>query len=200
MSKSSTIKELIKKLNISETSTVKELIEKLNILETIAVKEFINELNNDFSIKELKEKLNILETIAVKELINELNDDFRTKELKEKVVKLTIYTKSIKDIVDCVFNEVARDLMCFCSGIEREVEETHEVIIESIDENQILDMSESFNDKEEADRLTVYVKSIEDLLIKEKEKLNVIFKSAHKDLDDLLDNTQEVFNKMFYKA
>jgi len=200
MSKSSTIKELIKKLNISETSTVKELIEKLNILETIAVKEFINELNNDFSIKELKEKLNILETIAVKELINELNDDFRTKELKEKVVKLTIYTKSIKDIVDCVFNEVARDLMCFCSGIEREVEETHEVIIESIDENQILDMSESFNDKEEADRLTVYVKSIEVLLIKKKEKLNVIFKSAHKDLDDLLDNTQEVFKKMFYNA
>ena len=172
MSKSSTIKELIKKLNISETSTVKELIEKLNILETI----------------------------AVKELINELNDDFRTKELKEKVVKLTIYTKSIKDIVDCVFNEVARDLMCFCSGIEREVEETHEVIIESIDENQILDMSESFNDKEEADRLTVYVKSIEVLLIKKKEKLNVIFKSAHKDLDDLLDNTQEVFKKMFYNA
>ena len=177
MSKSSTIKELIKKLNISETSTVKELIEKLNILETI----------------------------AVKELINELNDDFRTKELKEKVVKLTIYTKSIKDIVDCVFNEVARDLMCFCSGIEREVEETHEVIIElidenQIDENQILDMSESFNDKEEADRLTVYVKSIEVLLIKKKEKLNVIFKSAHKDLDDLLDNTQEVFKKMFYNA
>ena len=180
MSKSSTIKELIKKLNISETSTVKELIEKLNILETI----------------------------AVKELINELNDDFRTKELKEEVVKLTIYTKSIKDIVDCVFNEVARDLMCFCSGIEREVEETHEVIIElidenQIDENQILDMSESFDDKklkEEADRLTVYVKSIEVLLIKKKEKLNVIFKSAHKDLDDLLDNTQEVFKKMFYNA